>query len=83
MIVLTRMRSLRAEAIKDVDQVEALGALGIIDRGEIDQIIEIVLQLQKFENRDDGRGFGDQKILPEVGGEFGDLCAEALLERRW
>ena len=68
------------EAIEDVDQVETLGPLGVIDGGEIDQVVEIGFELQEFEYRDCGAGLADEKILSEVGGTLRDLAAELLLE---
>ena len=58
--------------------LESLGALGIIDGGEIDEIVEIGFELQELENRDGGFGLGDDKILAQVGGELGNLIAEAV-----
>src|SRR5262249_3028209 len=68
------------EAIQNVDQVKSLSAFRIIYSGQINQVIEILLQFQELQNRDHRGGLRDQETLAEIRGEFGDLVAELPLE---
>src|ERR1039458_1187509 len=68
------------EAVKDVDDVEALGTLGPIHGGDIDEVIEIGIE---FEELEDGYGqvrLGHDEVLSEIGGSRADSFAKPLLD---
>ena len=54
------------KAVQDVNHIETLGAFGVIDRREIDQVVEIQFQLERVQDADDGVGFGDHEILAQI-----------------
>src|SRR5207248_10720588 len=68
------------EAIQNVDDFEALGSLRIVHSREVHQVVEIGFEFQEFEDGNGGGRFRYQEVLSEIGGEFGDLVAEAVFQ---
>ncbi len=68
------------EAVQNVEEIEPCGSLRIIGGRQVDQIIEISFQLQKFEEGNGRVELADYEVLSEIGGALGDVVSEVFFD---